>query len=37
MGATLVSDNDTGEAIVKRADNLMYQSKKAGRNRVTVG
>ncbi|KYZ76043.1 hypothetical protein AXX12_06260 [Anaerosporomusa subterranea] len=37
MGATLANENDTNETIVKRADDLMYQSKRAGRNRVTIG
>jgi diguanylate cyclase (GGDEF)-like protein/PAS domain S-box-containing protein len=34
-GATLVIPADTPETIIKRADNLLYQSKAAGRNRVT--
>jgi len=37
IGATLLRPNDTPESIVNRADGLMYQSKKAGRNIVTVG
>jgi len=37
FGATLATKNDTVETLVHRADNLMYQSKKAGRNQVTVG
>jgi diguanylate cyclase (GGDEF)-like protein len=37
MGATLVRDDDTLESVVKRADTLMYRSKQAGRNRLTVG
>ena len=36
IGAT-ISDNDTKEAILKRADELLYQSKQNGRNRVTIG
>lgn len=35
MGATLVRDEDTINSLVKRADNLMYQSKVEGRNRMT--
>jgi diguanylate cyclase (GGDEF)-like protein/PAS domain S-box-containing protein len=37
MGATMVKDNDSLESLVKRADTLMYESKKAGRNRLTLG
>jgi diguanylate cyclase (GGDEF)-like protein/PAS domain S-box-containing protein len=37
VGATLVMSGDTAEAIVARADSLMYESKRAGKNRVTVG
>lgn len=36
LGATLTSSKDTIESVVKRADSLMYQSKAAGRNRVTT-
>ena len=36
-GATLVRDADSLAALVERADGLMYQSKAAGRNRVTFG
>lgn len=36
IGGTLLHDGDTPETIVQRADQLMYQSKHAGRNRVTV-
>ncbi len=35
IGATLAAPGDTAEDLVKRADELMYQSKLAGRNRVT--
>ncbi len=35
IGATLVHSEDTEESLVKRADELMYQSKQQGRNRVT--
>jgi diguanylate cyclase (GGDEF)-like protein/PAS domain S-box-containing protein len=37
IGATLVKDEDTVETVIKRADTLMYESKKAGRNRLTTG
>jgi len=37
IGATRLRPNDTAETIMERADGLMYQSKKAGRNIVTVG
>ena len=37
VGATRLRPDDTPESIVNRADGLMYQSKKAGRNTVTVG
>lgn len=36
IGATMVNDDDTIASIIERADTLMYQSKKLGRNRVTV-
>jgi PleD family two-component response regulator len=37
MGGTLVLADDTPESLVRRADELMYHSKQAGRNRVTIG
>ncbi len=37
IGATLVRRDDTPESLTQRADELMYQSKQNGRNRVTVG
>ena len=37
LGATLVCKGDTLDSLVKRADGLMYQSKQAGRNCVTLG
>ncbi len=37
IGGTLLQASDTIESFVRRADQLMYQSKEAGRNRVTVG
>jgi diguanylate cyclase (GGDEF)-like protein/PAS domain S-box-containing protein len=36
VGATLLSSQDTLESVVKRADELMYQSKQAGRNRISI-
>ena len=35
MGATLLTVDDTIESVVKRADQLMYVSKKEGRNKVS--
>ncbi len=37
MGATLAVDTDTIGTLVKRADQLMYASKNAGRNQITFG
>jgi diguanylate cyclase (GGDEF)-like protein len=37
VGATLLLPGDTPESLVWRADQLMYRSKQAGRNRVTIG
>jgi diguanylate cyclase (GGDEF)-like protein len=37
IGVTPARPEDTPEALVKRADELMYRSKEAGRNRVTIG
>jgi diguanylate cyclase (GGDEF)-like protein/PAS domain S-box-containing protein len=36
IGGTLVRDGDTVKDVAKRADALMYASKTAGRNRLTV-
>jgi len=36
VGATLAVPGDTVDSMVKRADELMFQSKKMGRNRVSV-
>lgn len=35
IGATLVRPTDSCESIIKRADNLLYESKSQGRNRLT--
>ena len=37
IGGTLLQPGDTSDSFVKRADALMYASKQAGRNRVTIG
>ena len=37
VGATLSLPRDTAASILKRADRLMYEAKKNGRNRVVVG
>lgn len=37
MGATAAVVGDTVQTLVDRADGLMYESKRAGRNRVTFG
>ena len=37
IGATMVKDGDSVDTVIKRADMLMYESKKAGRNRLTLG
>jgi diguanylate cyclase (GGDEF)-like protein len=36
LGATLARPSDSVASLVERADKLMYESKQAGRNRVTV-
>jgi diguanylate cyclase (GGDEF)-like protein/PAS domain S-box-containing protein len=37
VGATLAKSNDSIESLIERADKLLYQSKAAGRNRLTLG
>lgn len=37
IGATLFRPEDTRESLVKRADELLYRSKREGRNRLTLG
>ena len=37
IGGTLANDADTADSILKRADDLLYQSKQNGRNRCTIG
>jgi diguanylate cyclase (GGDEF)-like protein/PAS domain S-box-containing protein len=36
IGATLARPEDTSESVVRRADALMYQAKREGRNRVVA-
>ena len=37
VGAYLCKEGDTVESATGNADRLMYESKKNGRNRVTLG
>lgn len=37
VGATLVRENDSMDTLLKRADTLLYESKRKGRNRLTIG
>ncbi|MGD8386441.1 MAG: sensor domain-containing diguanylate cyclase [Desulfobacteraceae bacterium] len=37
IGGTLLKEGDTVDSVVRRADALMYQSKKDGRDRFTIG
>ena len=37
IGITIVRRGDTMQSIVERADGLMYESKRNGKNRVTCG
>ena len=37
IGGTMLQPGDTPELLVRRADTLMYRSKQAGRNYVTIG
>ena len=37
MGATVFKDGDTSQSVLERVDVLLYESKFAGRNRLTLG
>lgn len=37
IGATIANEEDTVDSIIKRADELLYKSKAAGRNCLTFG
>ena len=37
IGATLATETDSIATLIQRADSLMYQSKTAGKNRLTFG
>ncbi|MBU1568371.1 MAG: GGDEF domain-containing protein [Proteobacteria bacterium] len=37
LGATMAAENDTIDSLTKRADTLLYESKRLGRNRLTFG
>ncbi|EAT17077.1 sensor domain-containing diguanylate cyclase [Desulfuromonas acetoxidans] len=37
LGGTLAQNDDTLDSLIKRADRLLYTSKKNGRNRLTIG
>ena len=37
IGGTILLPEDTPTLLIQRTDELMYQSKQAGRNRVTIG
>ncbi len=36
IGATLSKEDDTVDSIIERADQMMYESKRKGKNQVTV-
>jgi diguanylate cyclase (GGDEF)-like protein len=37
IGASVAEPGDDINALIKRADQRMYQSKAGGRNRITIG
>lgn len=36
IGATVVGESDSIDSVIKRADGLLYESKRQGRNRLTI-
>jgi len=36
LGATVVKTQDSFQSVIKRADQLLYQSKQTGKNKVTI-
>jgi len=36
VGGTMVRADDNADSVLERVDNLLYQSKQAGRNRATI-
>lgn len=36
IGGAMIKEDDSTEDLIKRADNLLYQSKSTGRNKVTL-
>ena len=37
IGASIIRPPDTADDLIERTDSLMYESKRSGRNRVTIG
>lgn len=37
IGATIIDPNDTLESVINRADKLMYECKKEGKNKFKIG
>ena len=37
LGATMAREGDSIDSLTKRADTLLYESKRLGRNRLTLG
>jgi len=37
IGGAILAATDTRESVIKRADEMMYRTKKAGRNQVFIG